>query len=290
MWDNELPICRVIRLGTQGWNYPDWVGPFYPSGTTRGAFLRTCARAFDTVEVDASFYTIPSVDTLRNWGEQVPGDFVFGFKMPQEVTHVRRCREAEEVVRQFERSVQTLGSRLGAILIQLPPSFAPHERKALEGLLGVLARDLRYAVEFRGADWITPSTLDLLRAHGVALALTDARWIPRARVLAQVTNPTARFSYIRWMGDDRSIVDYGRVHVDRSAELRAWADALAELVTQVDDVFGYANNHFAGHAPATVRELQAHLGLRVTNPESLGEQMDLFTNATGTGPSGRGLR
>jgi uncharacterized protein YecE (DUF72 family) len=274
----------VIRLGTQGWNYAEWVGPFYPNGTAKGEFLRLCSRAFDTVEVDASFYAIPSAATLGKWAAQVPEDFVFALKMPQEVTHVRRCRTADVVVRDFETAVRSLGPRLGPILIQLPPSFAPHERAALEGLLGVVSTDLRYAVEFRGAEWMTPSTMDLLRAHGVALALTDARWIPRDRVMALAARPTASFAYVRWMGDDRSIVDYGRLQIDRSHELRTWARVIPALSAQVDAIFGYVNNHFAGHAPATLRALQSLLGLPMVPPGSLGEQIGLFPDADSDDP------
>jgi uncharacterized protein YecE (DUF72 family) len=116
----------------------------------------------------------------------------------------------------------------------------------------------------------------LLAEHNVALALTDARWIPRRQMLELAERPTADFVYIRWMGADRDIVDYSRIQIDRSRELELWAGVISRLAAGGRTVYGYVNNHFAGHSPSSVREMQRLLHLEPVDPEQLGEQMSLF--------------
>jgi uncharacterized protein YecE (DUF72 family) len=264
-----------IRIGCQGWNYDAWIGPFYPDGTRPVDFLRVYARAFDTVEVDSTFYAIPPVRTVRDWAERVPDEFQFALKLPQEITHENRLRNVAPALDQFFERARELGPRLGPVLAQLSPDFGPNELPALATFLPALPRDVRVAVEFRQRGWIHDGVLALLAEHNVALALTDARWIPRKTMLSLAERPTADFTYIRWMGPDREIVDYSRVQVDRSRELEGWARVLPGIASKVA-VYGYFNNHFAGHSPSSARELQARLGLPVVDPSQLGEQLSLF--------------
>ena len=266
----------VIRLGTQGWNYDDWVGPFYPSGTRAADFLTTYARAFDTVEVDSTFYAIPPAKTVRGWAGRVPDRFTFALKLPQEITHERRLRDAEDPMALFFDRARELGAKLGPVLVQLGPDFGPAELPALVEFLPLLPRDVRVAIEFRQRGWIHDGLLALLAEHHVALALTDARWIPRKQMMQLATRPTADFVYVRWMGPDRSIVDYSRIQYDRTRELESWSGVLWPMLERDTDVFGYVNNHFAGHSPESVRELQRLLGQAVVMPDQLGEQMTLF--------------
>ncbi|MBC7893828.1 MAG: DUF72 domain-containing protein [Cytophagaceae bacterium] len=266
----------MIRLGAQGWNYDAWVGPFYPHGTRPVDYLRVYARAFDTVEVDATFYAIPASTTLAGWAARVPPHFTFALKLPQEITHERRLRHATDVLLAFADRARELEARLGPVLIQLGPDFAPNELPALAAFLPTLPRDLRFAIEFRHRGWIYDGVLALLQEHNVALTLTDARWIPRRTMLGLAERPTADFAYIRWMGPDRDFVDYSRIQVDRSREVDAWGAVLPAHAKRAGGVFGYVNNHFAGHSPATLRDLQRRLRLVVVEPESLGEQLTLF--------------
>ncbi len=265
-----------LRLGTQGWNYAAWTGSFYPSGTRAPDFLRTYARAFDTVEVDSTFYAVPPASTIRGWASRTPERFVFALKLPQEITHERRFVDAGDVLELFVERVRELGPRLGPILIQCGPDFSPVERDALAAFLPGLPRDLRFAIEFRNRQWIADEHLAMLRAHGVALALSDGRWIPRAWLLRLCEQPTADFAYLRWMGPDRAITDYSHLQVDRSEELDAWAAMIPVLLAQVRTVYGFVNNHFAGHSPASVRMLQERLGLPTVDPRDIGEQGTLF--------------
>ncbi len=269
-------VAAALRLGTQGWNYPSWVGPFYPDGTRSTDFLRTFARAFGTVEVDSTFYAIPPVSTVRGWASRTPDSFVFACKVPQEITHERRFVDALDPLHVFCERMRELGPRLGPLLIQCGPDFSPIEREALQAFLPLLPRDLRFAIEFRQRAWISKDTLAMLRQAGVALALSDGRWIPRDWLLKLCEQPTADFAYLRWMGPDRTITDYSHLQVDRSAELDAWAAMIPLLQGQVRDVYGYVNNHFAGHSPASVRMLQQRLGLATIDPATIGDQPSLF--------------
>lgn len=270
------PMAGDILIGTQGWNYDAWVGPFYPGGTRGADFLTVYARAFGTVEVDSTFYAIPPVKTVRGWHDRTPPGFRFALKLPQEVTHERRLRDAGDVAALFFDRARELGDKLGPILVQLGPDFGPTELPALAAFLPKLPHDLSIAVEFRQRGWLYEGVLALLAEHNVALALSDARWIPRKQMLALAARPTADFAYVRWMGPDRSIVDYSRIQVDRTRELEAWSQALWGLTQRVKVAYGYVNNHFAGHSPQSARELQRLLGQRAVEPETLGEQMSLF--------------
>jgi uncharacterized protein YecE (DUF72 family) len=264
-----------IRIGCQGWNYDAWVGPFYPEATRPADFLRVYARAFDTVEVDSTFYAVPAAATLRDWAGRVADGFQFALKLPQEITHENRLRNVAPALDLFCERARELGAKLGPVLVQLGPDFGPAELPALATFLPSLPRDLRVAVEFRQRGWIHDGVLALLAEHNVALALTDARWIPRKTMLALAERPTADFAYIRWMGPDRQIVDYSRVQVDRTREIEAWARILPAIASRIA-VYGYFNNHFAGHSPASARGLQERLGMPAVDPAQLGEQLSLF--------------
>jgi uncharacterized protein YecE (DUF72 family) len=265
-----------IRLGCMGWNYDAWVGPFFPQGTRAADFLPVYARAFDTVEVDSTFYAVPPAKTVRGWADKVPPDFVFALKLPQEITHERRFRQATDVLAAFSDSARELGRGLGPILIQLGPDFAPNELPALAAFFRHLPRDLRFAVEFRHKGWIHDGVLALLADHSVALVLTDGRWIPRKTMLALAERPTADFSYIRWLGPNRDLVDYSRIQIDRSREVDAWVTAVQQLAAKAQPIYGYVNNHFSGHAPETARQIQRRLRLRVVEPAQMGEQLTLL--------------
>jgi uncharacterized protein YecE (DUF72 family) len=265
-----------IRIGTQGWNYDAWVGPFYPPGTRSLDFLTVYARAFSTVEVDSTFYATPAAKTVRGWFERTPAGFIFALKLPQAITHERRLRGADDIAATFFDRARELGPKLGPILVQLGPDFGPAELPALVHFLPTLPSDIRFAVEFRQRGWINEGVLALLREHGVALALSDGRWIQRKQMLALVEQPTADFQYIRWMGADQSIVDYSRIQLDRTRELETWADVLRKRADGGHIVYGYVNNHFAGHSPASARALQRLLGDAPVEPDQLGEQMTFF--------------
>lgn len=269
-------MTAIVRIGTQGWNYDAWVGPFYPSGTRAADYLTVYGRAFDTVEVDSTFYAVPPATTVRGWADRTPPGFVFALKMPQEVTHERRLRGTADLEAEFFDRARVLGAKLGPVLVQFGPDFMPTELPALAAFLARLPRDIKIAIEFRQRAWIYDGVLALLSEYNVALALVDSRFLPRKTVVALAERPTADFAYLRWMGPNRDLVDYSRIQVDRARETETWAHVLSPLAARVQSVYGYFNNHFAGHSPASARSLQRLLGVTPVEPEQLGEQMSLF--------------
>jgi uncharacterized protein YecE (DUF72 family) len=265
-----------IRIGTQGWNYTAWVGPFYPANTRPADYLAIYARGFDTVEVDATFYGVPSPSTVRTWASRVPDEFRFALKMPQEITHERRLRACADITEEFLERVRLLGDRLGPILLQFGPEFGPTELPALAAFLPALPRDIQIAAEFRHRGWIHDGVLALLAEHNVALVLTDARFLPRRTTMSLAERPTADFAYVRWLGTDRDLVDHSRVQIDRSRDVDVWAEAIRELAAATRVVYVYVSNFFAGHAPASARMLQERLGQAPVSPENMGDQLLLF--------------
>lgn len=269
-------MTATVRIGTQGWNYQDWVGPFYPAGTRSADLLSVYARAFDTVEVDSTFYAVPAASTVQGWARRTPPGFQFSLKLPQEITHENGLRDPAGTAPQFFERARQLGDKLGPILVQFPPTLEAGELPALVTFLQSLPDDLRVAIEFRHRSWIQDGVIALLREHNVAVVLVEGRWIPRKIMAALAERPTADFGYIRWIGPDRDLVDFSRVQVDRTRELEVWKSAVETLASRVTEIVGYVNNHYSGHSPATVRQLQRLLGQPSVDPSMLGEQLQLL--------------
>ncbi len=268
-----------LHIGTQGWNYDDWVGAFYPRGTRAADLLDVYMKAFDTVEVDSTFYAIPSEASVKSWINRAPDGFTYSLKLPQQITHELRLCDCREVLDQFCQRARELGEKLGSVLIQLPPDFSPRSRSAFESFIPLLPSDIRFAVEFRDRAWVTDPVveqlLELLSEFNVALALMDSKWIARELSLALIDRPTAPFAYVRWMGP-RVLTQFSHVQIDRDRELSQWADAFATLRQQVDVIYGYFNNHYQGHSPASANQFKRLIGEPVIEPESLIAQPSLF--------------
>lgn len=261
-----------IHIGTQGWSYPDWVGTFYPPGSKQEDWLPFYGDVFDTVELDTTFYHPPRPSVVRSWERHTPPGFRFSAKVPQRITHESRLSNMGGHLKDFVESLAPLGEKLGPLLVQLPAEF---ERDAgtvgvLERFLAVAPTEVRLAVEFRHASWLVPATCDLLRRHRAALAWTEWRDLPR---LPEVT---AEFLYLRWLGDRREIAVYDRVQVDRGAEFDEWEAQLKRALPAVREVYGYFNNHWAGHSPASANELKRRLGLEVVRPKDHWPQGELW--------------
>ena len=239
-------------------------------------YLSLYARAFDTVEVDSTFYAIPASKVVRGWAARVPDNFLFALKLPQEITHEKRLRGAEDATALFFDRARELGHKLGPVLIQLGPDFGPNELPALAAYLPTLPRDLQIAIEFRDKRWLNDGVIALLAEYRVALTLTMRDGFRARRCSRSPQRPTADFAYVRWMGPDRDIVDYSRLQFDRTREIEQWSESLLMLIQKVTAVYGYVNNHFAGHSPASARQLQRLFGQTPVDPNDLGEQISLF--------------
>jgi uncharacterized protein YecE (DUF72 family) len=218
-------------IGTSGWQYADWRGAFYPQGLAQRAWLEHYARNFRTVELNASFYRLPSRQTFAGWAQRTPADFVVAVKASRYLTHMKRLREpAEPVARLLDRA-GGLGAKLGPVLMQLPPDFAA-DLPRLAAALDAFPAGVRVAVEVRHDSWFTPQTHDLLTERNVALCLADrdARWLtPRWR--------TADWGYVRFHWG--AGVPAPCYEVDT---LAARLDEVAGLWSAQEDVFVYFNN------------------------------------------------
>ena len=260
-------------MGTQGWSYDHWVGEFYPAGTASGDRLAYYARAFDTVEVDSTFYALPPRERFESWRDRTPEGFIFTVKMPGEVTHELRLRDPRLALR-FCDDVRALGPRLGPILIQLPPGFGPAGFETVASFLAALPADLRFAVEFRDRGWLVPRTVDMLADAGVSLALSTGPWLDEETARRMAPRVPGRMLYMRWMGAPRHQRDVGARLEPRTRELERWAALIREL--DVDEVYAYFNNDYQGHSPASARRLQAFLGQEPVSPRELSPQGELF--------------
>jgi uncharacterized protein YecE (DUF72 family) len=265
-------VTAVVRLGTQGWSYPDWQGVFFPPGSKQEHRLPFYAEVFDTVELDTTFYDAPKPTIARSWARHTPDSFRFAAKLPRAITHEVLLRDAGPALADFARALEPLGERLGPLLVQMPAEFRrePESVRDLGRFLAARPASVRLAVEFRHESWHEPATWDLLRSRNVAVAWTEWRELPR------VTEITADFLYLRWLGDRQDIERYDRVQIDRTESFDAWQKDLEPALGRVREVFGYFNNHWAGHSPASANEMKRRLGLLAVEPSERWPQGELF--------------
>ena len=253
-------------VGTAGWSYRDWVGPFYPEGTAAAGYLAIYAGVFRAVEVDSTFYRIPSRRMTTGWAETTPPGFVFSPKMVQEVTHERFLEDCGDLVEAYLAAMAPLGDKLGPVILQFP-YFPKSSGVVLDGFLGRLGPFLdrlpsspRFAVEVRNKTFLRPELFSALRMRKVALVLVDHVWMPGPREYRRDEAAiTADFVPIRLIGDRRGIekttTTWNTVVVDREERLRDWAELIRDALRKGLDVQAFANNHYAGFGPATARRL-----------------------------------
>jgi uncharacterized protein YecE (DUF72 family) len=228
---NSQPI-----IGTSGWHYQHWRGIFYPPKLPSSGMLDWYARSFSTVEINHTFYRLPTEEALLRWREIAPAGFIFALKGSRFITHIKRLRDPERAVALFFSRVELLQEKLGPILFQLPPNWSAN-LKRLEKFLVALPRVYHYAVEFRDFTWYTPAIYDLLRKYNVALCLHDWRDTKWPMEL------TADFTYIRFHGPS------GRYHGNYNPKvLKGWADRIEQWRTQLSHIYVYFNNDQDGYA------------------------------------------
>jgi uncharacterized protein YecE (DUF72 family) len=229
----------TYRVGCSGWNYASWRhGVFYPERCPARLWLEYYARHFDTVEVNATFYRLPTVKAVQGWVDQTPEDFVFTVKMSRYVTHVKRLRELGPSLELFYSRIEPLvGSpKLGPVLWQLPPTFQRDDSRLAEALEQLPPG--RHAFEFRHPSWFAPEVMELLRAHGVALVIGDR---PEVHSF-QTDELTADWTFVRFHWGSR-----GRRGNYSESELRDWARRIRSW--PVEEAFVYFNNDWEGFAP-----------------------------------------
>lgn len=279
-------INGTVHVGCQGWNYDDWVTPpgggagvFYPRGTRTAEMLEVYARAFETVEVDSTFYAIPPTSTFESWMKRTPPGFTFSLKLPQEITHERALKAGSvALLDEFCERARVLKEKLASVLIQLPPQFelTPENGRALRDFLPRLPRDIKFSIEFRSPGWLKETVLDFLAEHKVALALVEGQWLAREKVRHLAKHPTSpEFAYVRWMGA-RNLTRFDAVQRAMDEDLLAWSEMIESLRGHVKEVYACFSNFYEGHAPESANKLKRLLGQTTVEAADLEDQPSLF--------------
>ena len=228
-----------IHVGTSGYGYKEWKGIFYPEKISPHDMLHFYGEHFDTVEINYTFYHMPTVAGLTTWAEQVPEDFFFALKAPQAMTHMKLLKNVGEEARYFFKTLSVLDKRLGPALFQLPGSFRAN-RQVLEEFLALVPKKMARAFEFRSKTWFKKEILDLLSEHGCSLCTADTDEKPAEEIIS-----TAPWGYLRLRRTDYTEADlekwlerilaqdWDRAFVffkhEEEAKGRSWRSGLASL-------------------------------------------------------------
>lgn len=274
-----------LRFGTSSWSEKSWVGAFYPSGTKPADQLTYYATQFDTVEADNTYYRVPSSALVRGWRHKTQSGFHLAAKFPRSIVHAGEGQHPDPArvlvhdvvgaeLDAFLSGMSELGDRAGPLVLQFPyfnrtaftslGSFL----ERLDPFLSRLPKDFRYAVEVRNKNWLEKPLFDCLRAHSTAWVAVDLPYMPHPLDLPAEVDPiTTDFLYARLIGDRKAVEGatdtFDRIVLDKTQSLERWATWLALQAPRVRETFAYANNHFAGHGPATIRELARQVGAKL---------------------------
>jgi len=260
-----------LLIGTSGWSYNEWTGAFYPSTTTNK--LSFYSKIYRTAEIDSTFYAYPSKGLVFGWTRYTPDDFVFAAKLPRAISHEKKLelkKGAEADLVKFLGLMKPLiaSGKLGAVLIQLAPSFSfDSDLGRLKAFLGVIPEDVRFAVEFRHPSWLREETWSLLRSKDVANVIVDEPLLPPDTVV------TADFAFVRWHGrGSRPWYNYRY----SEAELKAWVPKVKEVSSRVEKTYGYFNNHFKGFAVENSLKMMSMLGASTPEQDEAADRASRF--------------
>ena len=269
--------------GTSSWSEKSWAGVFYPAGLAVSEQLTHYATQFCTVEADVTYYRVPDARLVSGWNAKTPANFMLSAKFPQSIVHggkeatpdPERVLVHEHVAADVERflnAMSLLGDKCGPLVLQFPyfnqrvfKSADPFLER-LDAFLAALPAQFRYGVEVRNKNWVAEPLLNILRRHRVAYVLVDLAYMPHPADLAQDYDLfTTDFAYARLIGDRKAIdalTDrFDKLVVDQTPRLAKWALLLREATNRLPRVFAYANNHYAGYAPETIRDLAERVSI-----------------------------
>jgi len=234
----------AIHIGTSGWHYPHWQGPFYPEKLPKSEFLRYYRNKFHTVEINNSFYRLPQEKTLIDWRESVPPGFIFAVKGSRYITHMKKLKDPQQSVEPLFSRITLLQDKLGPVLFQLPPRWR-YNGERLRSFLAALPPDHRYALEFRDRSWLTKEAYRILADHDAAFCIYEFAGFLSPREV------TADFVYLRLHGPGAAYqgsYDTGT--------LAHWGGAIAAWAGKGLEVFCYFDNDEAGYAAQNALSLQ----------------------------------
>lgn len=233
-----------IHIGTSGWHYDHWKGPFYPQDIKTEEMLGFYAGRFRVAEINNSFYQLPAEETLKTWRDLVKSDFCFAVKASRYITHMKKLKDPKEPLKNFLKRIKILGDRLGPILFQLPPKWKCNPGR-LEEFIGQLPGGLRYTFEFRDPSWFNEEIYTLLREVGAAFCIYELSGNKSPREV------TADFVYIRLHGPEGA---YEGSYAQGT--LAGWAGALSTWARQGKEIFCFFDNDQNGYAAQNARSLQ----------------------------------
>lgn len=234
-----------MRIGCSGWSYPDWRGRFYDSSLPAAAWFSYYATRFDTVEINNSFYRLPSMAAIAHWAAQAPPGFLYAVKANRYLTHFRKLKNSAAPLRHFIDRVGGLKNHLGPLLYQLPPHWH-YDRERLQAFLALLPAELTHVFEFRDPSWMADDALALLDAHGASFCAHDLR--PEFHLKVAV----GRVAYVRFHG-----IQPGYAGSYPRALLRPWARWLCAEAARGRTAFAYFNNDVGAAAPHDAQVLRA---------------------------------
>jgi uncharacterized protein YecE (DUF72 family) len=233
----------MIWIGTSGYNYPEWKGNFYPAALPASKMLAYYAERFPTVEINYTFYRLPTEKLVQGWAAGTPSPYKLTLKAPRRITHDRKLRDTGDLLRAFCQAASTLGPKLGVLLFQLAPTFKI-DLAVFDAFLADLPKGARAAFEFRNPSWLVDDVYDRLRARNLALCIADSD--TRSTPLIA----TASYGYFR-------LRDEGY----QPADLDKWADAVRQHESKWEDTFVYFKHEEEGKGPEFARMLMDRLGL-----------------------------
>jgi uncharacterized protein YecE (DUF72 family) len=229
-------MAQKYYVGCSGWHYEHWRGLYYPGKLPKPKWLQFYARRFGTVELNNSFYRLPSEKAFTTWRESTPAGFVFAVKVSRFITHIRRLRNLDAAVETFLSRARVLGGKLGPLLYQLPPNMKRND-ELLRNFLSSLPTEYKHLIEFRHESWIDDGVYDILRGHNIGLCVFDMPGFSCPLVA------TSDFAYVRFHGSEGL---YSSSYSDE--ELSRWAQRIAGLAQDVKAVYIYFNNDAAAFA------------------------------------------
>jgi uncharacterized protein YecE (DUF72 family) len=238
-------MSGAVHIGTSGWNYKHWVGPFYPKDLPQKKWLAYYADHFDTVEVNNTFYQLPEFSTFTTWRETVPQEFTFAVKASRFITHMKKLSAPKSSSEKFFNRTERLEDKLGPILFQLPPGWQCNCERLAE-FLDAIPSEGQYAFEFRNQSWLQKDVYDLLRQHNIAFCIHDFRGQESPREI------TSDFAYVRMHGPGE-IAYAGSYPL---AALRKWGQQIKDWQKDLKAIYVYFNNDFEGHAVKNALKLR----------------------------------
>ncbi len=260
----------IWHLGTVGFGYKEWQGSFYPANLPTAQFLAHYAEYFNAVEIDATFHGLPRLETLEQWAAQTPAGFRFCLKTPKAITHSPPLTGHLDEMQIFLELARSLGEKLGPVLIQLPPRFELNFHISdLITFVRALPNDLRYAVEFRHRSWENEAVYGLLQAHQAAFVAADYIHLPPH------VHVVGDFVYLRFIGRHGRFPLKEREELDQTPRLAMWLGQLQAYLPTLRAVYGFFNNDYSGHSPATCNRFKRLIGLPTRYPE-IPRQAPLF--------------